>query len=126
VNIVCTLLLWALLPSLGVNASRYLIQCAECQILLHRLLSQHPNVAKESILDCLETFKSNLFGPQGCLKRCRGGPWGKLIHPLGIQLAPTICLSEETVVSIVNFCGRYQAPRRKVDGTDFGCVLIQS
>jgi hypothetical protein len=34
-NIVCTLLLWALLPSLGINASRYLIECTECQILLH-------------------------------------------------------------------------------------------
>ncbi len=57
-------------------------------------------------------------------KRCRGGPWGKLIHSLGIPLALTICFSEESVVSIVNSCGRYQAPRRKVDGIDFGCVLI--
>jgi hypothetical protein len=44
-NIVCTLLLWALLPSLGINASRYLTKCAECQILLHRLLSQHLDIA---------------------------------------------------------------------------------
>ncbi len=57
-------------------------------------------------LDCLETSKSNLFGPQDCLKRCRGGPWGKLIHPLGILLAPIICLSWESVVSMVNSCGR--------------------
>ncbi len=42
---------------------------------------------------------------QACLKICRGGPWGKLIHPLGIPLAPTICLSGESVVSIVNSCG---------------------
>ncbi len=95
-NIVCTLLRWALLPSLGVHASRYLIKCAECQILLHRLRCLRIH------LDCLETFKSNLFDPQDCLKRCRGRPWGKLIHPLGIPLAPTICLSGESVVSIVN------------------------
>jgi hypothetical protein len=36
-NLFCTLLLWALLPSLCVNASEYLIKCAECWILLHRL-----------------------------------------------------------------------------------------
>jgi hypothetical protein len=77
-------------------------------------------------LDYLEMFKSNLFCPQDCLKRCRGGPWGKLTHPLGILLAPTICLSGESVVSIVNSCGRYQAPRRKVDATDFGYISIQS
>ncbi len=35
--IVCTFLLWALLPLLCVNASRYLIKCAECQITLHIL-----------------------------------------------------------------------------------------
>ncbi len=44
---------------------------------------------------------------QACLKRCRGGPRGKLMHPLGISLAPTICLSGESVVSIVNSCGSY-------------------
>ncbi len=41
---------------------------------------------------------------QACLKRCRGGPWGKLTHPLGNPLAPAICLSGESVVSIVNSC----------------------
>ncbi len=56
---------------------------------------------------------------QACLKRCRGGPWVKLIHPLGIPLAPTIYLSGESVVSIVNSCG-CATPSRKVDGTDIG------
>ncbi len=41
---------------------------------------------------------------QACLKRCRRGPCGKLIRPIGIQLAPTICLSG-SVVSIINSCG---------------------
>jgi hypothetical protein len=41
-----------------------------------RLSSDHP--------------KSNLFGPQDCLKRCRGGHQGELIHLIGIPLAPTI------------------------------------
>jgi hypothetical protein len=39
------------------------------------------------------------------------------MQPLEIPLAPTIYLSGESVASIINSCGRYQAPRRKVDGT---------
>jgi hypothetical protein len=41
-------------------------------------------------LDCLTAIKSNLFGPQDCLKRCRGGHQGELIPLLGIPLAPTM------------------------------------
>ncbi len=51
---------------------------------------------------------SNLFGPEDCLKRCRGSCQDELIHPLGISLAPTIWLSGEPAVSIANSfgCGR--------------------
>jgi hypothetical protein len=69
--------------------------------------------------------KSNLFGSQDCLKRCRGGPWGKLIHLLGIPLAPTIACQKNLLFPSLILVGD-QAPRKKVDGTDFGCVLIQS
>jgi hypothetical protein len=41
-------------------------------------------------LDCLMAVKSNLFGPQDCLKICRGGHTGELIPLLGIPLAPTM------------------------------------
>jgi hypothetical protein len=41
-------------------------------------------------LDCLTAVKSNLFGPQDCLKRCRGGHQGELIPLLGIPLASTM------------------------------------
>ncbi len=57
-------------------------------------------------LDCLTAVKSNLFGPQDCLKRCRGGHQGELIPLLGSPLAPTMWLSGEPVISIVSSCGR--------------------
>ncbi len=41
-------------------------------------------------LDCLMAIKSNLFGPQDCLKRYRGGHQGELIPLLGIPSAPTM------------------------------------
>jgi hypothetical protein len=76
-------------------------------------------------LDCLTAIKSNLFGPQDCLKRCRGGHQGELIPFLGIPLAPTISLSGEPDVSIVSSCGSILAPRKN-DGTDVEYVWIQS
>ncbi len=50
-----------------------------------------------------------------------------LIHALGIPLAPTFlveCL--EPAVTIVNLLWEYTFPKEKNDGTDFGCVFIQS
>ncbi len=41
-------------------------------------------------LDFLTAVKSNLFGPQDCLKRYRGGHQGELIPLFGIPLAPTM------------------------------------
>jgi hypothetical protein len=103
-------LLWALWPLFGINASSYLIKCAGCQILfawtsrsaLQRCLRIHLDSLETSWLS--DTQEQSIWF-QACLKRCRGGPWGKLIHPLGIPLAQTIYLSVESAVSIVNSCG---------------------
>ncbi len=78
--------------------------CLDFKSALQRRLRIH--------LDCLETYwlsdaQEQYIWFRACLKRCRGGPWGKLIHPLGIPLAPTICLSGESVDSINNSCGSY-------------------
>ncbi len=105
------LLLWALWPLLGINASRYLIECAECWILFAKTSKSALQRCLRIHLDCLEVYwlsdaQEQYIWFQACLKKCRGGPWGKLIHPLGIPLAPTICLSWESVVFIFNSCGR--------------------
>ncbi len=121
-NYVYALLLWGLL---FVSTSRYSVK-------VHRMLNLSTLTCKSASqscwrihLDCLIAIKSNLFGPQDCLKRCRGGHQGDLIPLLGISLALTMWLSGEPAVSIVSSCGSILAPR-KDDGTDFGCVWIQS
>ncbi len=92
--------------SLLASASRYSVE-------VHRMSNLSALTFKSALqsclrihLDCLTAIKSNLFGPQDCLKRCRGGHRGELIHLLGIPLAPTMRLSGEPVISIVSSCGR--------------------
>jgi hypothetical protein len=80
---------------------------------------------KSALQICLRIHLDCLVGPQDCLKRCRGGHQGELIHSLGIPVASTIVISGEPAVSILNSYGSILAPR-KDDGTDFGCVWIQS
>ncbi len=111
---VYALLLWGLLL---VSTSRYSVKV--------RRMSNLSALTFKSALHCLTAIKSNLFGPQDCLKRCRDGHQGELIPLLVIPLAPTMWLSGEPAVSIVSSCGSTLAPR-KDDGTDFGCVWIQS
>ncbi len=53
---------------------------------------------------CLTAIKSNLFGFQDYLKRCREGHQGEIIPLLGIPLPPTMWLSKEPAVSIVSSC----------------------
>jgi hypothetical protein len=121
-NYVYALLLWGLLL---VSTSRYSVKVRRmpnlsaltCKSALRNCLRIH--------LDCLTVVKSNLFDPQDCLIRFRGGHQGELIPLLGIPLAPTMWLSGEPAVSIVSSCGSILAPR-KDDGTDFGYVWIQS
>jgi hypothetical protein len=80
------LLLWGLLL---VSTSRYSGK-------VRRMLNLSALTFKSALrslrihLDCLTVVKSNLFGPQDCLKRCRGGHQGELIPLLGIPLAPTM------------------------------------
>ncbi len=94
---VCALLLWGLL---FVSTSRHLIEVRSmlnlsaltCKSALQSCLRIH--------LGCLTAIKNNLSGPQDCLKRCRGGHPGELIHLLGFhQLQQFECL-EESAISI--------------------------
>ncbi len=86
-NYFYALLLWGLLL---VSTSRY-----SCKV--RRMSNSSALTFKSALqsclrihLNCLTAVKSNLFGPQDCLKRCRGGHQGELIPLLGISLAPTI------------------------------------
>jgi hypothetical protein len=108
-----------------VSASRYLVAVRRMSNLSALTFKSASQSCLRIHLDCLTAIKSNLFGPQDCLKRCRGGHQGDLIHLLGIPLAPTMWLYREPVISIVGSCGSILAPR-KDDGTDFGCVWTQS
>ncbi len=119
---VYALLLWGLLL---VSTSRYSVKVRRMSNLSALTFKSVSQSCLRIHLDCLTAIKSNLFGPHNCLKRCRGGHQGELIPLLGIPLAPTMWLSGEPAVSIVSSCGSILAPR-KDDGTDFGCVGIQS
>ncbi len=119
---VYALLLWGLLL---VSTSRYSVKVRRMSNLSALTFKSASQNCLRIHLDCLMAVKSNLFGPQDCLKQCRGGHQGELIHLLGIPLALTMWLSGEPAVSIVSSCGSILAPR-KDDGTDFGCIWIQS
>ena len=80
-NYVCALLLWGLLL---ISTPGLQLKCAVCRIC--------PLTSKSALrsclrihLVCLTAVKSNLFGPQDCLKRCRGGHPCELIHLLGFH-----------------------------------------
>ncbi len=119
---VYAMLLWGLLL---VSTSRYSVKVRRMLNLSALTCKSASQSCLRIHLDCLTAVKSNIFGPQDYLKRCRGGHQGELIPPLRIQLAPTMWLSGEPAVSIVSSCGSILAPRND-DGTDFGCVWIQS
>ncbi len=120
-NYVYALLLWGLLL---VSTSRYSVKVRMMPNLSALTCKSVSQSCLRIHLDCLTAVRSNLFGPQDCLKRCRGGHPGELIPLLGIPLAPTMWLSGEPAASIVSSCGSILAPR-KDDGTDFGCIWIQ-
>jgi hypothetical protein len=102
-NDVYALLLWGLLL---VSTSRYSVEMRRMSNLSALTLKSASQSCFRIHLDCLTAVKSNLIGPQDCLKRSRGGHQGELIHPLGIPLALTMWLSGEPVISIVSSCGR--------------------
>jgi hypothetical protein len=100
---VYTLLLWGLLL---VSTSRYSGKVCSMWNLSALTCKSASQSCLRIHLDCLTAIKSNLFGPQDCLKRCRGGHTGELIPLLGIPLAPTMYSSGEPVISIFSSCGR--------------------
>ncbi len=103
-NYVYALLLWGLLL---VSASRYSVEVRRMSNLSELTFKSALQSCLRMHLVCLTAIKSNLFGLQDCLKRCRGGHQDELIHLLGIPLAPTMQLSGEPVISIVRSCGRW-------------------
>ncbi len=100
---VYALLLWGLLL---VSASRYSVEVHRMSNLSALTFKSASESCLRIHLDCLTAIKSNLFGPQDCLKRCRRGHQGELINLLGIPSALTMWLSGEPVVSIISSCGR--------------------
>ncbi len=107
-----------LLGPLLVSTSRYLGKVCRMSNLSALTFKSASQSCLRIHLDCLTAIKSNLFGPQDCLKQCRGGHQGELIPLLGIPLAPKMLSSGEPFISIVSSCGRL-SPK---NGTDFGCV----
>jgi hypothetical protein len=81
------LLLWGLLH---VSTSRYSGKVRRMSNLFALTFKSALQSCLRIHLDCLTAVKSNLFGPQDFLKRCRGGHQGELIPLLGIPLALTI------------------------------------
>ncbi len=102
-NDVYALLLWGLLL---VSTSRYSVNVRRMSNLSALTFKSASQSCLRIHLNFLTAIISNLFGPQDCLKRCRGGHQGELIPLLGIPLAPTMWLSEEPAVSIASSCGR--------------------
>ncbi len=118
---VYALLLWGLLL---VNTSRYSVKVHRMSNLSALTCESASQSCLRIHLDCLTAIKRNLFGPQDCLKRCRGGHQGELIHFLGFHwLRQCDCL-ENLLFPLLVLVG-VLAPR-KDDGTDFGCIWIQS
>jgi hypothetical protein len=81
------LLLWGLLLE---GTSRYSVKVSRMSNLSALTCKSVSRSCLRIHLDCLAAIKSNLFGPQDCLKRCRGGHQGELIPLLGIPSAPTM------------------------------------
>jgi hypothetical protein len=102
-NYVYALLLWGLLL---VSTSRYAVKVHRMSNLSALIFKSASQSCLRIHLDCLTAIKSNLFGSQDCLKRCRGGHQGEFIPLLEIPLALTMLLSGEPAVSIISFCGR--------------------
>jgi hypothetical protein len=69
------------------------------------------------------TLKNNIFRSKPASRDVEEVP-GKFIHPLGIPLAQEFVCQENLLITLIILVGA--TPRKKVDGTDFGCVSIQS
>jgi hypothetical protein len=84
---VFALLLWGLLL---VSTSRYSGKVRRMLIMSTLTFKSASQSCLRIHLVCPTAVMSNLFGPQDCLERCRGGQQVELIPFLGIPLAPTM------------------------------------
>ena len=78
---VCALLLWGLLL---LSTPGLQLKCAVCRICPLPTKSALRSCLRIHLV-CLTAVKNNLYGPQDCLKRCRGGHQSELIHLLGFH-----------------------------------------
>ncbi len=119
-NYVYPLLLWGLLL---VSASRYSVEVRRMSNLFALTFKPALQSCLRIHLDCLTAIKSNLSGLQDCLKRCEVIKVSSYIFLGFHQLRQCDC-PESLSFTLLALVGD-QAPR-KDDGTDFGCVQIQS
>ncbi len=68
------------LGSILVSASRYSVEVRRMSNLSALTFKSASQSCLKIHLDCLTAIKSNLCGLQDCLKGCRGGHQGELIH----------------------------------------------
>ncbi len=73
------------LGSILVSASRYSVEVRRMWNLFALTFNSASQNCLRIHLDCLTAVKSNLFGLHKCLKGCRGGHQGELIHFLGFH-----------------------------------------
>jgi hypothetical protein len=117
-NYIYALLLWGLLL---VSTSRYSGKVRRMSNLSAMTFKSASQSCLRIHLGCLTAVKSNLFGLQDCLKRCRGGHPGVLIpFFLGFHQLQKCNRLENLSFPSLAFVGD-QAPRKN-DSTDFGCV----
>jgi hypothetical protein len=76
------LLLWGLLL---ISTSRHSVEVRSMTNLSALTCKSVSQSCLRIRLACITAVKSNLFGPQDCLKRYRGGYQGELIHLLGFH-----------------------------------------
>ncbi len=117
-NYVCALLLWGLLLVMTSRYSDKMCRILNLSVLTCKSASQS---CSRIHLDCLTAIKSNLFDPQDCLKRCRGGHQGKLIPLLGVPLALASDCLENLLFSLLALVGVYW-PQGRMMVQIFGCI----
>ena len=79
---ICALLLCSLLL---ISTPGLQLKCTVCRISCPLTSKSALRSCLRIHLVCLTAVKKNLFGPQDCLKRCRGGHPCELIHLLGFH-----------------------------------------
>ncbi len=116
---VYALLLWGLLL---VSNSRYSGKVCRMSNLSELTFKSASQSCLRIYLHCLTAVKSNIFGPQDCLKRCNAEEVIKVSSYLflGFHQLQQCNHLENLSFPLLAPVGD-QAPR-KDDGTDFGCI----